>query len=98
MVLTWLDWFEPLAGVLPRHHVLFHTECWNKKTVDHVLQDHGQSHCAIDGHMQFGDLALAFGVLQLPHRLIANPTSVDCVGWAAFHPEINYCAPRKQSK
>src|SRR3954470_6259526 len=98
MVLTWLDWFEPLAGVSPRDHVLFHTECWNKKTVDYILRGHGENHCAIDGHMQFVDLAFAFGVLQLPHPLSANHLHVDCVGRAAFHPEINECAPRKQSK
>src|SRR5262249_17319746 len=73
---------EPQHCVPPREHVLLHTKCGNIETVDHVLRGHDQFYVATDGNVEFVDLTLSFGVLELAHPLLGD--DVDFGGIARW--------------
>ena len=72
MIGAGLGGVEPRDGVAAGQHVLLHAEGGDEEAVNHVLRGHDQLDVAADGNVQFVDLALAFGVLDLPHPLLGD--------------------------
>ena len=63
---------EPHRLVLAGQHVAFDPEGWDEEVVDDVLGRHDQLDRRVDRHVQRVDLALAAGVLDLPHPLLCR--------------------------
>ena len=75
---------EPRDRVAAGQHVLLHAERGDEEAVDDVLRSHDQLDVAADGNVQFVDLALAFGVFQLPHPLFGDDVDFGGVArWGA---------------
>ena len=63
---------EPDGGVAAGQDVHVDAEVRHEKAVDHVLGGQQQLERPADRDVQFVDLALPFGVLDLPHPLLAD--------------------------
>src|SRR6266851_2905637 len=86
---------KPCHGVTAGQDVLLDAESGHIETMDRVLRRHNHLHVAAYRNVQFIDLALAFGVLQLPHPLLSHDVDFRGVaGWSALL-EIDHRAPEK---
>ena len=65
--------------------------------MDHVLRGKDEAHILADRHMQFVDLALAAGMLDLPHPLLADDIEFEIRCRGRFvQPDVDLGAPGKQ--
>ena len=87
---------EPYTGVFPRYNILLHPKCGDKEAMNDILRRHRCCYCAIDGHVQFIDFPLPFGVLEFPHPLFADDLNFDRVGRSSFDPKIRERVPGKE--
>ena len=90
---------EPLLRVAARHHVLLGAEGRHVEIVDHVLGGHQETHRATHRHVEFVQLALALGVLDVPHPLLADDVDLQRIGvgrWD-FQPVIEGRAPDEET-
>src|ERR1700732_3899395 len=95
MIRAWPGGTKPRHGVTAGQDVLLDAEGGHVKTMDRVLRRHDHFHVAAHRNVQFIDLALAFGVLQLPHPLLGHDVHFRGVaGWSALL-EIDHRAPEK---
>src|ERR1700680_1364490 len=97
MIRAWPGGSKPCHGVTAGQDVLLDAEGGHVKTMDRVLRRHDHLHVAAYRNVQFIDLALAFGVLQLPHPLLGHDVNFRGVArWSALlkkdhrAPEKNY--------
>ena len=88
---------EPGHGVAAGEHVLLHAERGHVEAVDHVLRSHDQLHVAADRDVQFVDLALAFGVFQLPHPLLGDDVDFGRVAGRRAALEVDDRSPDRRS-
>ena len=65
----------------------------NGKVVDHVLRRHHQLDRPPDRQMQGVDLALAAGMLDFPHPLLADDVDLQGVGRRLEQPDVEIRAP-----
>src|SRR5207237_2945910 len=63
---------EPEVGIRPGDYILVQAERWDEEAVDHILGGHREQDWAADGNVQLVHLPTAFGVLYLPHPLLAD--------------------------
>src|SRR6266567_2625342 len=86
---------EPCEHIPIGQNVLLHAKRRNKKAMDHVLGDQRDFHWTPNRHVQFIDLTLAAGMLELPHPLFADAIDFQRVCRRAFHVIVNLRAPGK---
>ncbi len=84
---------EPGDGVAAGEHVLLHAERGNEEAVDDVLRSHDEFDVAADGDVQFVDLALAFGVFELPHPLLGDDVDFGRIARRRAALEVDDRAP-----
>src|SRR6202158_1595882 len=85
MLRAWPDGAKPCHGVTAGQDVLLDAEGGHVKTMDRVLRRHDHLYVAAYWNVQFIDLALAFGVLQLPHPLLGHDVDFRGVArWSAL--------------
>src|SRR6185437_16086979 len=68
------------------------------KAVDHILRGHDQPDHLADRDMQLVDLALAAGVLDLPHPLLADDVDFLAGCRRLVEPEIGAGAPDEEDE
>src|SRR4051812_22143252 len=95
-VVARLTCLEPSARVAAGEHVHLDAERGNKKIVNHVLGCHRQLYGPADGDVQLVDLALPFGMLDLPHPLTADDGDLERTHRRLSLVQKNRCAPEKQ--
>ena len=71
---------EPHRLVLAGQHVALDAEGRDEEVVDDVLRRHDQFDRRVDRDVQGVDLALAAGVLDLPHPLLGDDIDLQRVG------------------
>src|SRR5437667_11068908 len=84
---------EPHGRITAGDHVHFDAECGHVEAVNHILRGHDQLSVASYGNVEFIDLALAFGVLQLPHPLLGHDIDFRSIAWWSAHFEEEHRAP-----
>ena len=95
MIGAWLGGSKPCHGVTAGQDVLLDAEGGHIKTMDRVLRRHDHLHVAAYRNVQFIDLALAFGVLQLPHPLLGHDVNFRGVAGGSALLEKDHRAPGK---
>src|SRR5579862_5162223 len=93
MIGAGLDGTEPRDGVTAGKHVLLHAERGDEEAVDHVLRGHDQLDVAADRDVKFVDLALTFGVFELPHPLLRDDVDFGGIAWRRATLEVDDRAP-----
>src|SRR5260370_42367479 len=97
MIPTNLRRFEPFGRVLAGHDVSLDAKRRDENVVNHVFSRHDQFDLLADGHMQFVDLALAGGMLKLPHPLLTDDVNLSGVLRWTILGKINFSAPRENA-
>ncbi len=75
------------------HDVALETERGHEEAVDDVLGGHREADRLAHGHVQLVHLAVAVGVLDLPHPLLAGDVDLDRVGGRPRDAEEDRGAP-----
>ena len=95
MILARLARLEPDARIAARQNVHMDPEGRDKEAVNDVLGSHHKLKGLADRYVQFVDLALTLGVLDLPHPLLSDDINFGSVlGRSAFL-EIDQSSPAK---
>ena len=93
MMTTGLGGSEPERRVPPGQHVLLDPKSRDVETVNHVLRGHRQLDCSPQRHMQLIDFGSPFGVLQVPHPLLAHDGDIERVAGRRIKLEIDVRGP-----
>ena len=78
------------------HDIMLHPKLRDEKAVDDVLRGQHEPHVLADRQVQLVDLALAAGMLDLPHPLLADDIDVEIGRRRPVQPDVAFGAPHKQ--
>src|SRR5262249_3761676 len=86
---------EPRARIATGQHIAVQTKGWDKEAVNHILGNEHEPDRSASGNVQRADLALALGMLKLPHPLLGDNVDRRGLGRRAKRRAIDDTSPGK---
>ena len=95
-VFAGLGRLEPNRLVSARHDVVLDPERRDEEAVDDILRGQHEAHRLADRNVQGVDFALAAGVLDFPHPLLADDENLEVSRRRLVQPDVNLRAPHEE--